>query len=58
MVGYKVLGAGRVRPQDTLPQVFKRLKAKDGICVGVFPKKNINEIRENVALTKQLSKTE
>jgi hypothetical protein len=55
VVGYKVLGAGRIRPQDTLPEVFKRLKAKDGICVGVFPKKNKNEIRENVELTKKLS---
>jgi hypothetical protein len=53
VVGYKVLGAGRLRPQDTLPYVFSRLKRKDGICVGVFPKKNRNEIRENVAVTCQ-----
>jgi hypothetical protein len=53
VVGYKVLGAGRVRPADTLPYVFKRLKRKDGICVGVFPKKNTNEIREDVALTRK-----
>jgi hypothetical protein len=55
VVCYKVLGAGRVRPEDTLPQIFKRLKAKDGICVGVFPKKNRDEIKELVELTKQLS---
>jgi hypothetical protein len=53
VVGYKVLGAGRLRPQDTLPYVFSRLKRKDGICVGVFPKKNRNEIKENVAVTRQ-----
>lgn len=55
VVGYKVLGAGRIRPHDTLPYVFKRLKRKDGICVGVFPKRNPNEIRENMALTKKLT---
>jgi hypothetical protein len=55
VVGYKVLGAGRVRPQDTLPYVFRRLKRKDGICVGVFPKKNPNEVKENAALTRKLT---
>lgn len=53
VVGYKVLGAGRIHPQKTLPYVFGRLKRKDGVCVGVFPKKNPNETKENVALTKQ-----
>jgi len=53
VVAYKVLGAGRIRPADTLPVILKRLKRKDGICVGVFPKKNPNEIRENVALVRQ-----
>jgi hypothetical protein len=53
VVGYKVLGAGRIKPADTLPYVFRRLKPKDGICVGVFPKKNPREIGENVALTKR-----
>ncbi len=51
VVGYKVLGAGRITPAKTLPYVFGRLKRKDGVCVGVFPKKNPNEIRENVNLT-------
>ncbi|MBN1417949.1 MAG: hypothetical protein JXP34_04190 [Planctomycetes bacterium] len=56
VVGYKVLGAGRIKPSDTLPYVFKRLKPKDGICVGVFPKKNPAEIRENVALVRSLTR--
>lgn len=53
VVGYKVLGAGRIKPAKTLPYVFSRLKRKDGICVGVFPKKNRNEIRENVVQTRK-----
>jgi hypothetical protein len=58
VVGYKVLGAGRINPSATLPQVFKRLKRKDGICVGVFPKKNRAEIKQNVALTRKLTRGE
>jgi hypothetical protein len=54
VVGYKVLGAGRILPGDTLPYVLKRLKPKDGICVGVFPKER-DEIAENSALTLKLS---
>jgi hypothetical protein len=55
VVGYKVLGAGRIKPADTLPRVFKRLKRKDGICVGVFPRDNPPEIQENVALVRKLT---
>lgn len=51
---YKVLGAGRIQPKDTLLYVFKRLRPKDGVCIGVFPKKR-DELAENAALTRQLS---
>ena len=54
VVAYKVLGAGRILPKDTLPYVFRRLKRKDGICLGAFPKKR-NEIAENSALTRSLT---
>jgi hypothetical protein len=55
VVGYKVLGAGRIPPQETLAYVFSRIKRKDGICVGVFPNKNPRQIQENVTLTQQCS---
>ncbi|MBM4037864.1 MAG: hypothetical protein FJ290_05060 [Planctomycetes bacterium] len=54
VVAYKVLGAGRILPKDTLPEVLKRLKRKDGICLGVFPKKR-DEIAENAALVRELT---
>lgn len=54
VIAYKALGAGRILPKDTLPYLFKRLKPKDGLCIGVFPKKK-DEIAENVALTRRLS---
>ncbi|MBM4092684.1 MAG: hypothetical protein FJ276_25200 [Planctomycetes bacterium] len=56
VVAYKVLGAGRILPKDTLPYVFQRLKRKDGICLGAFPKMH-NEIAENSALTRSLTAT-
>jgi hypothetical protein len=55
VVAYKVLGAGRVLPKDTLPYVLKRLKRKDGICIGVFPKK-ADQIAENAALAGKFSR--
>jgi hypothetical protein len=54
VVGYKVLGAGRIAPKDALPPIFKRLKAKDGVCLGMYPK-NKDEIAENAALVRALS---
>jgi hypothetical protein len=56
VIAYKALGAGRILPKDTLPYVFKRLKPKDGICIGVFPKRR-NEIAENCSLTNELSRS-
>ncbi|MBI4327196.1 MAG: hypothetical protein HY674_18320 [Chloroflexi bacterium] len=56
VVAYKVLGAGRFLPKDTLPYVFKRLKPKDGLCLGVFPK-NRDEIAENSSLTRRLTRS-
>jgi hypothetical protein len=40
-----------------LCKVFKRLKRKDGICVGVFPKHNRDEVKEKVTLTQELTGT-
>ena len=56
VVAYKALGAGRIMPKDTLPYIFKRLKSKDGVCVGFFPKSR-DEIAENSSLTRRLSRT-
>ena len=55
VVAYKVLEAGRILPKDTLPYVFRRLKAKDGVCTGVFPKTKADQIAENSALVRRLS---
>jgi hypothetical protein len=57
VVAYKALGAGRLLPKDTLPHVFQRLKRKDGVCLGMFPKKR-DEVAENAALTRKLAETQ
>jgi hypothetical protein len=56
MVAFKVLGAGRFPPGKAFPRVLKNVRRKDGMCVGVFPGKNRNEIRENTALTRELTR--
>jgi len=55
VVAYKVLAAGRVLPKEALPRLLARIRPKDGLCVGVFPKKNRDEIAENAILVKRLS---
>lgn len=55
VIAYKVLCAGRILPKDAFPYVLSRLKPKDGMCVGVFPKKK-DESAENAELVRQLSK--
>ncbi len=56
MVAFKVLGAGRFPPKEAFPYVLKNIRKKDGMCVGVFPAKNPHQIKENVALTCELSR--
>ena len=38
VVAYKILGAGRLPPEDAFAYAFKHLAAKDGVCVGIFNK--------------------
>lgn len=56
VVAYKVLAAGRIPPQTAFPRLFRRLRPKDGLCVGVFPKDDPDQIAEDVALTCTLSR--
>ena len=56
VVAYKVLAAGRLAPKKAFADLLKQIKPKDGLCVGVFPKKNTSEIVENTTLIRQLSR--
>ncbi len=54
VVVYKVLAAGRIAPAKAFTELFAKLRPKDGLCVGVFPKQR-DEIAEDVALTRTLT---
>ena len=51
MVAYKILGAGRLRAADGFEQAFNHIRRKDGVCVGIWAKEAIEQIRENATLT-------
>jgi hypothetical protein len=55
VVAFKVLGAGRFTPQDAFPHVLGKLRRKDGLCVGVFPAKDPDQLEENATLARQLT---
>jgi len=51
VVGYKILAAGRTRAAEGFEFAFRHLRDKDGVCVGMFPKHDPDQIEENVGLT-------
>jgi hypothetical protein len=55
VVAYKVLAAGRVLPDTAFVSLLQRLKPKDGLCVGVFPKDDPDQVAENTSLVRRLS---
>jgi hypothetical protein len=55
VVAYKVLAAGRVAPAEAFPYVLARLRPKDGLCVGVFPKDKPDQVAENTGLVRKLT---
>ncbi len=50
VIHYKVLAAGRNKPQEALPFVAKHLRPQDVVCVGYCLKDNGNAIQENLAI--------
>ncbi len=56
VVAYKILAAGRLPAREAFQCALSRIAAKDGICVGVFPKDQPNQVREDAQLAIELSK--
>jgi hypothetical protein len=52
MVVYKVFGAGRFEPESAFPYVFKAIRRKDGLCIGVD---NPAQIVQNAEFIRTLS---
>lgn len=51
VIAYKILAAGRIPAPEGFAFALKCLAAKDGICVGVFPKDKPDMLAQDVALT-------
>ncbi len=56
VIAYKVLAAGRVDPKKAFAHLLKQLKPKDGLCVGMLPNKNPDQVAENASLIARLSR--
>jgi len=52
VIGYKILGAGRLKPQDAFAFALKHLRPTDGMCVGIFPKEDPDQIAEDTTLAR------
>jgi hypothetical protein len=50
MIGYKLLAAGRLKPEEAFAYALKHLAPKDGMCVGVFPKVKADMLAEDAKL--------
>ena len=55
VVGYKILAAGRLPAPEGFSFAFKHLRRKDGVCVGIFPKDDPDQITEDATLTRKLT---
>jgi hypothetical protein len=55
VMAYKVLAAGRIAPAEALPKLWRALGPKDGLCIGMFPKEQPEQIAEDTALVRRLS---
>lgn len=53
VIAYKVLAAGRLKPEASFPDVFRHLQPKDGLCVGIFPRDYPGMLAEDVRLASQ-----
>ena len=55
VVAYKILGAGRVSAREGFEFAFKSIRAKDGVCVGIYTKDHPAQVAENAAYVRKLS---
>ena len=55
MVAYKILAAGRLPPKQAFAFAFAHLRAKDGVCVGIFPPRKQKMLQEDADLTASLT---
>jgi hypothetical protein len=55
VIAYKILGAGRLSASEGFEFAFNRIARKDGVCVGIYAQKAIDQIRQNATYTETLT---
>ena len=57
VIGYKILAAGRRPAEEAFRFALGNLRPSDGVCVGMFPKHDAEQLATNVKLTLRYSDT-
>lgn len=55
VVAYKILAAGRLSASEGFEYAFNRIARKDGVCVGIYAQRAIDQIRQNATYTETLT---
>jgi hypothetical protein len=55
VVAYKILAAGRLPASEGFEYAFNHIRSKDGVCVGIYAQRAIDQIRQNATFTSLLS---
>jgi len=55
VIAYKILAAGRLTASEGFEFAFNHITRKDGVCVGIFAQKAIDQIRQNATYTETLT---
>jgi hypothetical protein len=55
VIAYKILAAGRLSASEGFEYAFNHIRRKDGVCVGIYAQRAIDQIRQNATYTELLS---
>jgi len=55
VIAYKILAAGRLTASEGFEYAFNHIARKDGVCVGIYAQKAIDQIRQNATYTETLT---
>lgn len=55
VIAYKILAAGRLPANEGFEYAFNHIARKDGVCVGIYAQKAIDQIRQNATYTEILT---
>jgi len=56
VIAYKILAAGRLQPSEGFEQAFNNIRRKDGVCVGIYARNAVDQIRQNATYVKMLTR--